>query len=113
MPSLVRTTFWVYGAVLSVATSTLSIKKSTKATSVLSTTAVSVMVLLAVRAGLRAREIAHLSYGMVVESNGRIGSMIEVRNDIAKRGSGRRVPMHPQLYKALVDLRRRQPTSPD
>ena len=69
-----------------------------------------VMVLLAVRAGLRAREIAHLSYGMVVESNGRIGSMIEVRNDIAKRGSGRRVPMHPQLHKALSTLRDRQST---
>ena len=69
-----------------------------------------VIVLLAVRAGLRAREIAHLSYGMVVDANGRIGSTIEVRDDIAKRGSGRRVPLHPQLHKALVALRACQPT---
>ena len=68
-----------------------------------------VMVLLAVRAGLRAREIANLSWGMVFDANGRITSMIEVRDCIAKRGSGRRVPMHPQLRGALVILRARQP----
>ena len=66
-----------------------------------------VMVLLAVRAGLRAREIANLSWGMVFDANGRITSMIEVRDCIAKRGSGRRVPMHPQLRGALVILRAR------
>ena len=63
-----------------------------------------VMVLLAVRAGLRAREIAKLSWGMVLDANGRIASMIEVRDSIAKRGSGRRVPMHPELNKALLEL---------
>ena len=63
-----------------------------------------VMVLLAVRAGLRAREIAKLSWGMVLDANGRIASMIEVRDSIAKRGSGRRVPMHPELKKALLEL---------
>ena len=63
-----------------------------------------VMVLLAVRAGLRAREIANLSWGMVLDANGRIASMIEVRDAIAKRGSGRRVPMHPELKKALLEL---------
>ena len=68
-----------------------------------------VMVLLAVRAGLRAREIANLSWGMVFDANGRITSMIEVRDCIAKRGSGRRVPMHPQLRGALAILRARQP----
>ena len=63
-----------------------------------------VMVLLAVRAGLRAREIANLSWGMVLDANGHITSMIEVRNSIAKRGAGRRVPMHPELKKALLEL---------
>ena len=63
-----------------------------------------VMVHLAVRAGLRAREIANLSWGMVLDANGRIASMIEVRDSIAKRGSGRRVPMHPELKKALLEL---------
>ena len=65
-----------------------------------------VMVLLAFRAGLRAREIAHLTWEMVLDANGRIASMIEVRDGIAKRGGGRRVPMHPQLAQALMTLRR-------
>ena len=67
-----------------------------------------VMVLLAVRAGLRAREIAGLTWGMVSDANGRIATMVEVRDVIAKRGSGRRVPMHPQLHKALASWRDQQ-----
>ena len=42
-----------------------------------------VIVLLAVRAGLRAREIANLSWGMVLDANGRIASMIEVVTRLA------------------------------
>ena len=61
-----------------------------------------VMVLLTVRAGLRAREVAGLKWSMVSDANGRIASVVEVRDVIAKRGSGRRVPMHPQLHKALA-----------
>ena len=38
-----------------------------------------VMVLLAMRAGLRACEIAGLTWAMVVGANGRISQMIEVR----------------------------------
>ena len=68
-----------------------------------------VMVLLAVRAGLRAREIAGLTWGMVCDASGRIATMVEVRNVIAKCGSGRRVPMHPQLHKALAVWRDQQP----
>ena len=65
-----------------------------------------VMVLLAVRSGLRAREIAHLTWGMVLDPSGNVAAMIEVRDSIAKRGAGRRVPMHPKLRQALVTLRR-------
>ena len=68
-----------------------------------------VMVLLGVRAGLRAQEIASLTWSMVVDANGKIGTSIEVRHSIAKWGSGRRVPMHPQLRNALVALRARTP----
>ena len=67
-----------------------------------------VMVLLAVRAGLRAREIAYLTWSMVLDANGRIASIIEVRDCIAKHGSGRRVPIHPHLRQALIALRDRQ-----
>jgi integrase len=68
-----------------------------------------VMVLLAVRAGLRAREIAFLTWAMVLDPHGRIAPMIEVRDSIAKRRSGRRVPLHPQLRRALIALRDLQP----
>ena len=67
-----------------------------------------VIVLLALRAGLRAREIANLTWGMVFDANGQIGTVIEVHDAIAKRGAGRRVPMHPKLRQALIALRRRQ-----
>jgi integrase len=64
-----------------------------------------VMVLLSVRAGLRACEIAHLTWAMVLDAEGRVGPFIEVRASIAKKRSGRRVPVHPKLARALLDLR--------
>jgi integrase len=68
-----------------------------------------VIVLLALRAGLRAREIANLTWAMVYDATGGISTMIEVHDAIAKRGAGRRVPMHPKLRQALVTLQRRSP----
>jgi len=65
------------------------------------------MILLTVRAALRACEIANLTWEMVQDASGRISQTIEVRDSIAKRGSGRRVPMHPEIKKALLALRRR------
>jgi integrase len=59
------------------------------------------MVLLAARAGLRACEIANLTWGMVLDASGRVAPVIEVRGCIAKRGTGRRVPMHQELRRAL------------
>ncbi len=64
------------------------------------------LVLLSVKAGLRAGEIAKLTWEMVLDSAGAVGSTIELRDDTAKKGSGRRVPLHPELRKALADLRR-------
>jgi len=65
-----------------------------------------VMVLLSVKAGLRAAEIAKLDWSMVLDANGRIGELIEVRDGIAKKGSGRTIPMHPDLRAALARLLR-------
>ena len=56
-----------------------------------------VIVLLSVKAGLRACEIAGLEWSMVMTDAGEIGNIIDIRNAIAKRGSGRRIPMHPSL----------------
>src|SRR3984893_11198986 len=60
-----------------------------------------VMVLLSAKAGLRAGEIANLTWDMVVDSACQVGSVIELRDHAAKKGSGRRIPMHPTLRTAL------------
>jgi integrase len=63
-----------------------------------------VIVLLSVKAGLRACEIAGLQWSMVMTGDGKIGDVIDIYSAIAKRGSGRRIPMHPSLQKALAEL---------
>ena len=63
-----------------------------------------VIILLSLRAGLRACEIARLDWSMVLDANGRVGTSIAVPDTIAKMGSGRRIPMHPDLRKALTQL---------
>ena len=67
-----------------------------------------VIVLLAFRAGLRAQEIAYLTWGMVLDAGGNVASVVEVHDAISKRGAGRRVPLHPQLRQALIALHRQQ-----
>lgn len=61
-----------------------------------------VMFLLSVRAGLRACEIAGLDWSMVLNANGRVNHLIDVRDCIAKKGGGRRIPVHPELKAAIV-----------
>jgi integrase len=65
-----------------------------------------VIVLLSVKAGLRAAEIANLSWPMVLSPAGEINTIIELRDQIAKMGSGRIVPMHTDLRDALAALRK-------
>jgi integrase len=62
--------------------------------------------LLSSKAGLRAGEIAKLTWTMVLKSDGRLSDRIELHNAAAKKGSGRSVPMHPEIRTALVRLRR-------
>ena len=63
-----------------------------------------VILLLAIHAGLRASEIAGLQWRMVLNANGKIGTTIELEDRFAKRGSGRRIPIHADLKKALFKL---------
>jgi integrase/recombinase XerD len=65
-----------------------------------------VIVLLSVRAGLRACEIARLDWSMVRDGRGSIGDVLQVRDSIAKGRSGRRVPLHPDLRRRLRQLHR-------
>lgn len=64
-----------------------------------------VIVLLSVKAGLRAGEIANLTWDMVVDGSGRLGTVIELRDCAAKKGSGRSIPIHGDLAAALADWR--------
>ncbi len=64
------------------------------------------MILLSVKAGLRAGEIAALTWPMVTDSSGEIGRMIELPGACAKYGSGRRIPLHEDIRKALARLRK-------
>ena len=68
-----------------------------------------VIILLSARAGLRAAEIAKLEWEMVLDASGKVGHSIALEDRIAKKGSGRRVPLHPDLRSALVTLQRRRP----
>jgi integrase len=63
-----------------------------------------VIVLLSVKAGLRAAEIAKLRWHMVTDSAGAIGNVIGLESRIAKKGSGRTIPIHRALRQALVAL---------
>jgi integrase/recombinase XerD len=63
------------------------------------------LVLLSVKAGLRAGEIANLTWDMVLGPTGAVEPVLELRDVAAKNGSGRRIPLHPELRQALVELR--------
>ena len=65
-----------------------------------------VMILLSVKAGLRAGEIAKLRWSMVLDADGRLGHRIELHDSAAKKRSGRTIPLHPELRRALLLLRR-------
>jgi integrase len=62
--------------------------------------------LLSVKAGLRAGEIAQLTWGMVVDPTGEIATTLELWDSVAKKRSGRIIPLHAVLRDALIDLRR-------
>jgi integrase len=64
-----------------------------------------VMVLLSTKAGLRAGEIAALTWDMVLDGSGELSNGIALRGAAAKKGSGRLIPMHSELTDALAALR--------
>ncbi|MCR5870708.1 MULTISPECIES: site-specific integrase [unclassified Sphingomonas] len=63
-----------------------------------------VIALLSLKAGLRACEIAGLDWSMVCDTSGHVADSLEIDRSIAKKGSGRRIPMHPELRAALIRL---------
>lgn len=72
-----------------------------------------VIVLLSAKAGLRACEIAGLTWAMAQDATGRVGRVLEVRDRIAKKQRGRLVPLNADLYKALAALQARTKARPE
>lgn len=64
------------------------------------------IILLSYKSGLRACEIAGLTWPMVLRTNGRIADHLSISKHIAKYGSGRRIPVHADLHEALAKLHR-------
>ena len=62
------------------------------------------MILLSVRAGLRASEIAKLKWSMVLTPQRSISHVMELHDCAAKYGSGRTIPLHPELRRMLAQL---------
>jgi integrase len=70
-----------------------------------------VMVLLSAKAGLRAGEIANLTWDMVLDANDQVSHLIELTDNAAKKCSGRSIPIHPDLAAALTAWRQVAPPS--
>jgi integrase len=71
------------------------------------------LILLSVTAGLPACEIARRDWRMVLDARGKIADVLEIHDAIAKKRGGRRIPMHPDLRRALQSLKRMsEPSGP-
>jgi integrase/recombinase XerD len=60
-----------------------------------------VIVMLSFKAGLRACEIAGLTWTMALNTSGKISDHLTISGGIAKYGNGRLLPMHADLRRAL------------
>lgn len=72
--------------------------------------------LLSVKAGLRAKEIAELTWAMVTDGSGELAGAMALPDRASKgEGGGRTIPLHPRLREALAALyaQRRAIVDPD
>jgi integrase len=68
-----------------------------------------VIFLLSAKAGLRAKEIARLTWWMTNDSQGEIGRAICLQDSASKGKSGRMIPINEELRTALIEYRRMVP----
>ena len=64
-----------------------------------------VIFLLSAKAGLRAKEIASLTWDMLTDADDEIGRAIHLRNVASKGRSGRIIPLNAKLRQALIEWR--------
>jgi integrase len=62
--------------------------------------------LLSVRAGLRAKEIASLTWAMLTDAEGEIGDAIHLVDEASKGSSGRVIPLNKELKAALERIQK-------
>ena len=66
-----------------------------------------VMFLLSIKSGMRAKEVASVTWGMLTDAEGEIADVIALENRASKgRGGGRHIPVHPDLKTVLTALHR-------
>jgi integrase len=70
-----------------------------------------VILLLSFRAGLRAKEIARLTWAMVCNAAGALADEIALEDSASKKKSGRRIPMAKELKQSLAALKVCQPSA--
>ena len=64
-----------------------------------------VMLLLSMKAGLRAKAMASLTWAMVTDASSQVGDALHLQNRASKgKTGGRTIPLHPDLQVALVAL---------
>ena len=64
-----------------------------------------VMFLLSMKAGLRSKEMASLTWAMVTDAQGQVAEVLHVPNRASKgKTGGRTMPLHPDLQAVLVTL---------
>ena len=68
--------------------------------------------LLSIKAGLRAKEIASLTWDMVTDAEGNLGSALHLRDEASKGSSGRVIPLNKELRSALQKLHDERDSSP-
>jgi integrase len=65
-----------------------------------------VIFLLSVKAGLRAKEIARLTWWMTNDAQGEIGRAICLQDSASKGRSGRTIPLNDEVRDALIEYRK-------
>jgi integrase/recombinase XerC len=66
-----------------------------------------VMFLFSIKAGMRAKEIASVTWAMVTDAEGEIADVIALENRASKgKGGGRHIPMHADIKGGLTALQR-------
>jgi integrase len=64
-----------------------------------------VIFLLSMKAGMRAKEIASVTWAMITDAEGNVSKDMALENVAAKgKSGGRTIPIHPELKKALTAL---------